>query len=64
MVVEIEDSLVGSVRQVGISIKLSHMPGQIRSLGPTAGENNDEVLASIGYTSQQIREMRERGAVS
>jgi formyl-CoA transferase len=51
------------VRQVGIGPKLSETPGRVRSTAPRAGQHTDEVLASLGYTPEQIEGLRSAGAV-
>ncbi len=47
MVIEVEHPKFGKVRQIGIPIKLSDTPGQVRSLGVPIGANNEDVLASL-----------------
>jgi len=63
MVVEVEHPRFGPVRQVGIGPKLSETPGGVRTTAPRAGQHTDEVLASLGYTRQQIEGLRASGAV-
>ena len=53
-----------TVSQVGIGPKLSDTPGTVRSLGATVGQHTDEVLAGLGYSSEQIASLRGSGAVS
>lgn len=51
-----------TVKQVGIGPKLSETPGSIRSLGATVGQHTDEILTELGYSPEQVTEMRESGA--
>jgi formyl-CoA transferase len=44
MVVEMEHPEAGTVRTLGIPVKLSETPGTIRRPAPLLGEHNDEVL--------------------
>jgi crotonobetainyl-CoA:carnitine CoA-transferase CaiB-like acyl-CoA transferase len=44
-------------------VRLSATPGQIRRRAPTLGEHTDEVLRELGYSGEEIRELRESGAV-
>ena len=44
-------------------VRFSATPGTIRSGPPAVGEHTDEVLASVGFTTEEIRAMREDGAV-
>ena len=50
MVVDIEDSRYGTIRQTGVAIKLSETPGSIRHVGPTVGEHTEAVLKTLGYS--------------
>jgi len=63
MVVEIEDARLGKVRQIGIPIKLSDTPGQIRSLGVVPGANTKEILHELGYTREEIDKLRQAQAI-
>lgn len=64
MVVDIEDSRYGKVRQAGIAIKLSETPGSIRTVGPVLGEHTDEVLAALGYSPDECAQLRQAGTVA
>ncbi len=63
MVVEIDHPTQGKVRQVGISIKLSETPGAIRSPAPLRGQDTEEILGDLGYTTESISELRKAGAI-
>ncbi|MBR0565733.1 CoA transferase [Azoarcus sp. L1K30] len=47
----------------GIVPKLSETPGSTEWLGPQLGEHTDKVLATLGYTTEQIAALRADGAV-
>jgi formyl-CoA transferase len=47
----------------GIVPKLSETPGATQWLGPKLGEHTEAVLRDIGYGTDQIRTLRERGAI-
>lgn len=47
MIVETDDEQLGKTKQIGIPIKLSRTPGQIRSQAPRLGEHNDEILNQL-----------------
>ena len=64
MVVEIDDPVLGPVRQTGIPIKLSETPGSIRRLGVPDGHDTDNVLRRAGFGDQEILALRERGAIA
>ncbi|MDP2950290.1 MAG: CaiB/BaiF CoA-transferase family protein, partial [Chloroflexota bacterium] len=64
MLVELEHPTLGKVQQVGIGVKLSETPGSVRSLAPRRGQHTEEVLSDLGYSEEQIRGLREEGAIS
>ncbi|WGG48976.1 CaiB/BaiF CoA-transferase family protein [Rugamonas sp. DEMB1] len=51
------------VKLPAISPKLSATPGRTQWMGPTLGQHNDEVLASLGYSAAQIAELRDGGVL-
>lgn len=63
MVIEVDDPTEGKVKQMGIALKLSDSPGQIRSLAPLAGENTEEVLSALGYGKQRISKLHKNGVI-
>jgi alpha-methylacyl-CoA racemase len=64
MVVDVEDSRYGTVRQVGVAIKLSETPGSIRHVGPTVGEHTEAVLETLGYSAAERAQLRQAGTVA
>jgi alpha-methylacyl-CoA racemase len=64
MVVDVEDSRYGTVRQAGVAIKLSETPGSIRHVGPTLGEHTEAVLETLGYTAAECAQLRQAGTVA
>ena len=63
MVVEVEHPTAGTIRNVGIPVKFSETPGNIRRPPPRFGEHTEEVLAEFGYTTGEIDTLRDRGIV-
>ncbi|MBN1847467.1 MAG: CoA transferase [Deltaproteobacteria bacterium] len=61
MILDVDHPEYGKIRQLGIPIKLSRTPGQIRKSAPIPGENTTEILDSLGYTKEQIQEWVEGG---
>jgi crotonobetainyl-CoA:carnitine CoA-transferase CaiB-like acyl-CoA transferase len=64
MLLEQHSATAGSIRQVGIALKLSDTPGRVRQLGPTLGQHTTEVLTALGYTEQDIARLRQTGSVA
>jgi len=64
MVVDIEDSRYGTIRQAGVAIKLSETPGSIRHVGPVLGEHTDTVLETLGYSVAERAQLRQAGTVA
>ncbi|MFI5028125.1 MAG: CaiB/BaiF CoA transferase family protein [Solirubrobacterales bacterium] len=64
MVVEMEQPPFGTVRQLGVPVKLSRTPGDPTRPAPAFGEHTDEVLAESGYSEEEIAAMKESGAVA
>jgi formyl-CoA transferase len=46
-----------------VTPKLSETPGGTRWIGPELGEHTDEVLAGLGYSADEIAELRRSGAL-
>ena len=65
MVVEVEAPGLpgGTVSQVGIPIRLSETPGRVRFAGSVTGHHTAQVLAGLGYTGEQVMDLRQRGVV-
>lgn len=64
MIVEAEERGGGARRQVGIMLKLSETPGQIRRPGPQLGQDTAEVLRELGYDEDAMEALERAGAVS
>jgi crotonobetainyl-CoA:carnitine CoA-transferase CaiB-like acyl-CoA transferase len=63
MIVEVDDPKLGKVKQVGIAVKLSETPGQIRFLAAPLGAHTEEILTSLGVSHEKIAELRAAGAI-
>ena len=54
---------LGDVRVVGVPVRFSDTPGTIRLGPPTVGQDTDEVLASVGYSPEEVGALRSEGCV-
>jgi crotonobetainyl-CoA:carnitine CoA-transferase CaiB-like acyl-CoA transferase len=58
MIVDVVHPLAGPLKQIGIPIKLSETPGQIRRPAPSLGQHSEEILQKLGYPSHQIEKLQ------
>jgi formyl-CoA transferase len=61
-ITEVKHKTRGSYWTVGSPIKFSDMKPEITG-SPLLGEHSDEVLASLGYTAAQIKEMHDKEVI-
>jgi crotonobetainyl-CoA:carnitine CoA-transferase CaiB-like acyl-CoA transferase len=58
MVTEVDHPTIGPLRQTGIPWQLGGRQGAIERAAPLLGEHNDEVLANLGFSAEEIASMR------
>jgi crotonobetainyl-CoA:carnitine CoA-transferase CaiB-like acyl-CoA transferase len=63
MSIEMHHPVEGMIKGLGIPIKMSGTPGQVRSAAPLLGQHTDEVLARAGYSADEIAVLREKEVV-
>ena len=63
MAVDLDHPKAGKTRVIGIPVKLSETPGQIRRPAPTLGQHTDELLNQLGLSADEIAVLREKKAV-
>jgi len=59
----VDHPILGRLRTLGTPIKMSDTPLDPSRRGPMLGEHTDDVLASAGYSSDEIEQLRYAGAV-
>lgn len=64
IIVEMDHPEDGKIRQVGVAIKLSDTPGNIRKFSPVLGENSTDILNQLGYSTDMIDKLNQKGIVS
>jgi len=57
MLVDLEDSDLGTIHNIGIPVKLSGTPGQIRTRAPMLGEHSAEVLLEHGFSQSEVDQL-------
>ena len=61
--VEVEHSLVGTVRMAGPPLQMSETPLAVQGPSPALGEHTEEVLESLNYSGDEIATLREAGVI-
>jgi len=64
MVITMRHPAEGEIRGLGIPVKLSDTPGQVRRAAPLLCEHTDEILNGLGYSAPEIETLRGMGAVA
>ena len=63
-IVEVEHPVAGTVKMVGMPVKLSETPGRVRAPAPLLGQHTDEVLQHyLDLHEAEIAALREAGAI-
>ncbi len=63
MLVDLEDPELGTLHNIGIPVKLSLTPGQVRRRAPALGEHSEEVLREAGYSTEEVACLVEQAVV-
>ena len=64
MVVEMEQPQLGSIRLLGLPIKLDRTPGDPTRAAPALGEHTAEVLTEAGFSAEEVAALIEAGAAA
>src|SRR5262249_53881716 len=63
MVVDLVHPNAGSVKALGVPVKLSATPGAVDRPAPTLGQDNTTILTELGYTESEQRDLKSNGVV-
>jgi len=63
MVIDVPHPRLGTFQTVGIPVKLSETPGQVRRHPPDPGEHTREILAEAGYSPGEIARFVQDGVI-
>jgi len=61
--VEVEHPKIGRYRILNQPVKLSRTPAEIKTATPELGAHTDEILAEAGFSKEEIKALRAKGAV-
>ncbi|UCH57546.1 MAG: CoA transferase [Candidatus Bathyarchaeota archaeon] len=65
IIIEMDHPTAGRVRSPGFPVKLSRTPTEMRLPAPQLGEHNEEILTQLlGYTNEQVADLRKAGVIS
>lgn len=59
---EIDHPTIGKLRVPGFPVRMSGTPPRLRRHPPRLGEHTEEVLTELGYSAEEIAELRREGA--
>ena len=62
MIEQVQTS-IGPLKVPGVLPKLSRTPGRIGTGGPQLGEHNEDILAGLGLSAEQVAGLRARGII-
>ncbi|RNF39258.1 CoA transferase [Planococcus salinus] len=60
MVQQLEHPVAGTLKTLGFPAKFSETPGQLRKAAPLLGQHNEELLAELGYTPDQVSKLQQK----
>ncbi len=63
MVLEVEDPVIGKIKQLGIPVKLSKTPGKIRFVAQSPGNDTEETMRQLGYSAGEIEKLIKEGVI-
>ena len=63
MVAQLEHATIGSLRVLGVPVKLSDTPGAVRTPPPRLGEHTDAVLQDLGFNAAAIADLRRQKVI-
>jgi crotonobetainyl-CoA:carnitine CoA-transferase CaiB-like acyl-CoA transferase len=63
MIVDIPHPLIPDLKLLGLPIKLSDTPGDVRLPPPLKGQHTEDVLRDLGYHEAELKTLRERQVI-
>ncbi|MFX1324918.1 MAG: CaiB/BaiF CoA transferase family protein [Promethearchaeota archaeon] len=63
MIVKMEHPIFGEIQNLSSPIKMSRTPPKIRSLAPKTSQHTEEILKSLNYSDEEIKNLKEKKVV-
>jgi len=63
MLIDVPHRTLGSTKAIGAQVKFSRTPAAVLRGAPILGEHTREILAQIGFTAEEIEELKSEGVV-
>ncbi len=63
MVVEVDHPVAGRSRVLGVPIKLGENPASVRRPAPTVGQHSTEILKTLGYSDDELAQLRAEAVI-
>jgi formyl-CoA transferase len=60
---EVEEKGIGNIKLFNLTAKFDKTPGEINSPPPRLSANTEEILNNIGYSNEEIKELKEKGII-
>jgi formyl-CoA transferase len=63
VIADVEQPGIGNIKIFNLTAKFSKTPAQIETAPPGLSENTNEILVELGYTVEEIKELREKSVI-
>jgi len=63
MIVKVNHPVFGEIRNIASPIKMSKTPLTIRDLAPKVGQHTKEILKSLNFSEEEIRQFKRKGFI-
>jgi formyl-CoA transferase/CoA:oxalate CoA-transferase len=63
MIEAVDHAALGTIKVLGVPMKLSETTGRVRTAPPTLGQHTDQVLGELGFARDRIDDLRRRNVV-
>ena len=61
--IEVDHPTMGRTRMVGFPWDFSETPASWRREAPKLGQHNEEILLDLGYTKEEIEQLKQAGVM-